>query len=169
MDSIVAIQQPCTDQAAESWLDSHARDLRDGRGFHFAVTGRCEPDSLIGYTALTNVNRESEEAQLGFWVGYDFAGKGYASEAARGVVHFAFSTLLLNRVAGYHKRRNDAARKVLEKASMQKEGILRQRVRENHTFQDVAVWSILREEWLEDFDYAEFNVEIEKQESLSLS
>ncbi len=168
VDSIVALPQPCTEEIAESWIDGHLRDARNGRGFHFAITEASAPDLPFGYVALMNVNRECEEAQLGLWVGFDYTGKGYASEAARAVVHFGFSTVLLNRISALHKKKNQAAQKVLEHAGMQKEGILRQRVREHNSFQDVVVWSILRQEWADDFDYAELHVPVEKHERVFL-
>jgi len=168
MESMFALPQPCTDEVAESWIDGHARDFRAGRAFHFAIAESGAPDLPIGYMALMNINRDWEEAQLGFWIGFDSSGKGFATEAARGIIHFAFSTVLLNRVSALHKRRNTAAQKVLERAGMQREGVLRQRVRENHTFTDVCVWSILQQEWADDFDYGELNIQIEEQERVFL-
>jgi RimJ/RimL family protein N-acetyltransferase len=43
--------------------------------------------------------------------------------------------------------RNPALGRVLEKAGMKREGLLRQHVRKNEVFEDVEAWGLLRENW----------------------
>jgi RimJ/RimL family protein N-acetyltransferase len=84
------------------------------------------------------------QAELGFWVGKPFWRLGYASEAASAVVQFGFESLGLNRIYAFHMARNPASGKVLEKLGMQREGILRQRVRKWERFEDVVAYAVLR-------------------------
>jgi ribosomal-protein-alanine N-acetyltransferase len=85
---------------------------------------------------------------MGFWIGVDWWGQGYASEAARAAVRFAFKELNLNRVYAHYMTRNPASGRVLEKIGMKREGLLRQRVRKWGVFEDVVILAMLRDDWL---------------------
>jgi [ribosomal protein S5]-alanine N-acetyltransferase len=52
----------------------------------------------------------------------------------------------LNRICAHHMVRNPAAGKVLERIGMQREGLLRQRVRKWGNYEDVVVYATLRED-----------------------
>jgi [ribosomal protein S5]-alanine N-acetyltransferase len=86
---------------------------------------------------------------MGFWIGSDWWGQGYATEAARSVLRFAFEGLGLNRVYAHHMVRNPASGRVMKKIGMKQEGVLRQRVRKWGVFEDVVILAILRADWPE--------------------
>jgi RimJ/RimL family protein N-acetyltransferase len=50
-------------------------------------------------------------------------GRGYATEAARAIVDFAFGELGLNRVFAYHFTSNPASGRVLQNIGMRLEGL----------------------------------------------
>jgi RimJ/RimL family protein N-acetyltransferase len=85
---------------------------------------------------------------MGFWVGVEHWRQGYATEAAEALLRYGFDTLGLNRIYAHHMVRNPASGRVLEKAGMKREGLLRQRVRKWGVFEDVVLLAILREDWL---------------------
>ena len=62
-------------------------------------------------------------------------------------MRFAFESLGLNRVYAHHMVRNPASGRVLAKLGMQREGLLRQRVRKNDAFEDVVLCALVREDW----------------------
>ena len=88
-----------------------------------------------------------------FWIGTPYWGNGYATEAAKALIDYCFRDLNLNRVAASYFGSNLASRRVMEKAGMTYEGILRQAIiREipalNHrVVHDLGYCSILRDEW----------------------
>jgi len=53
--------------------------------------------ALIGTVGLREINREHSHAELGLWIGVDWWGQGYATEAARALIRFAFEQPELNR------------------------------------------------------------------------
>jgi RimJ/RimL family protein N-acetyltransferase len=101
---------------------------------------------LIGSVGLRDIDREHEQAELGFWIGREWWGHGYAREAAAAVIAFGFGVLGLNRICAHHMERNPAAGRVLQAAGMQREGILRQRVRKWGAYEDVVLYAILRDD-----------------------
>lgn len=61
-------------------------------------------------------------AEVGYWIGVEFWGKGYMTEALKRVIQFGFEDLNLNRVGASHLISNPASGRVMEKAGMKHEG-----------------------------------------------
>ena len=60
------------------------------------------------------------------------------------MIRSVFAALPVNRVEAQHDLRKPASGRVMEKSSMKKEGILRQRIRNKGEYVDVALFAILR-------------------------
>ncbi len=67
-------------------------------------------------------------AELGYWLGRAFWGRGIVSAAVRGVTAYAFATLDLTRVYALPFAQNRASLRVLEKAGYTREARLRRSV-----------------------------------------
>jgi len=74
-------------------------------------------------------------------------GHGYATEAARAVLQWAFDTLDLNRVQAETDTRNVASARVLEKLDFMREGTLREDCIVNGEVSDSWVYGLLRRRW----------------------
>jgi RimJ/RimL family protein N-acetyltransferase len=144
-DTTVSIPHPYELDHALAWIGQQRRELVRGRATNFAV--RLLPGSpLIGSAGLRDIDREHLSAELGFWIGREWWGHGYAREAAGAVIRFGFERLGLNRICAHHMARNPAAGQVLLHVGMQREGVLRERVRKWGVFEDVVLYASLREE-----------------------
>jgi len=146
-DTTLAIPHPYSEEQARVWLSSQAgADNTKPRHIIFAATLKSD-GQLIGAIGLHNVDQEHALAEMGFWIGVEFWGRGYATEGAARVVRFAFEELNLNRVFACYMVRNPASGRVLEKVGMKREGLLRQRVRKWGVFEDIILLAILRQDW----------------------
>ena len=142
-DTTVSIPHPYDLDHALAWIGHQRRESVRGRAINFAI--RLFPESqLIGCAGLRDIDPEHLQAELGFWIGREWWGKGYAREAAAEVLRFGFEDLGLNRICAHHMVRNPAAGRVLVHIGMQREGLLRERVRKWGVFEDVAIYSMLR-------------------------
>jgi Acetyltransferase (GNAT) domain/Tetratricopeptide repeat len=74
-------------------------------------------------------------------------GYGYATEAARVLLQWAFGTLDLNRVQAETDTRNVASARVLEKLGFVREGTLREDCVVNGEVSDSWVYGLIRREW----------------------
>jgi [ribosomal protein S5]-alanine N-acetyltransferase len=106
----------------------HARDYirgtldrRPETSFAIAVDG--EAAGGIGYVLHPDVERVS--AEIGYWLGEAFWGRGIATEALRAVTPYAISAHSLTRVYAVPFAWNAASCRVLEKAGYLLEGRLR--------------------------------------------
>jgi ribosomal-protein-alanine N-acetyltransferase len=144
-DTTLSIPHPYELDHALAWIGQQRREAVRGRATNFAVR-LLQPGSLIGSVGLRDIDPEHLQAELGFWIGREWWGKGYAGEAASAVIQFGFDSLGLNRIYAHHMARNPAAGRVLLGAGMQREGLLRQRVRKWGVYEDVVLYAIVRED-----------------------
>jgi [ribosomal protein S5]-alanine N-acetyltransferase len=142
-DTTVSIPHPYDLDHALAWIGQQRKESVRGRATNFAI--RLLPDfPLIGCVGLRDIDREHLQAELGFWIGREWWGKGYAREAAAEVLRFGFEDLGLNRICAHHMARNPAAGQVLLHLGMQREGVLRERVRKWGVYEDVILYAMLR-------------------------
>lgn len=101
--------------------------------------------SLIG---VIGAARDSTfEYGLGYQIGRDYWGCGYATEVVKAIIGAAFQIPEIVRVSGDVLTTNKASARVLEKANMKFEGCLRMKFYRNGVFGDFNVYSILRNEY----------------------
>jgi ribosomal-protein-alanine N-acetyltransferase len=144
-DTTVSIPHPYDLDHALAWIGQQRREAVRGRATNFAI--RRLPDGpLIGSAGLRDIDPEHLQAELGFWIGREWWGQGYAREAADAVIQFGFEWLGLNRIYAHHMARNPAAGKVLQAAGMQQEGLMRQRVRKWGVYEDVVLYAVVRDD-----------------------
>jgi RimJ/RimL family protein N-acetyltransferase len=86
------------------------------------VIGRLRDDSPIGMISL---RMEGHRSEVSFVVSRAYWGRGYATEALRPVVDAAFGVRGIYRVGATCDVANAAAARVMEKAGMTREGVLR--------------------------------------------
>jgi len=146
-DTTISIPHPCTEENAREWIAEKAQAFAERKGAGFGLELK-ETKQLIGAVGLREMRLEHGEAELGFWLGVLWWGKGYGTEAARAALRYGFAAIGLNRICAHHMVRNPASGRVLEKIGMKREGLLRQHVRKWGVFEDVVLLAILREEWV---------------------
>ena len=86
----------------------------------YAICLKSMDDEAIGSIGLTLEGSkerplESWSAELGFWVGVPFWGRGIVTEAAKEILRHAFEDLCLDRVYCAYFEGNERSRKVQEK------------------------------------------------------
>ena len=78
----------------------------------------------VGIDLRSDVHRRS--AEIGYWLGEPFWGRGIATEALRAMTRYALSRFELHRLSAHVFEGNAASARVLEKAGYVLEGRLRQ-------------------------------------------
>lgn len=143
--NLLLVPFPYSEGDARAWLsqidDRHARN--EVRCFAVTLSSTGE---LIGSMGL-KLALQHRKSELGYWFGPPHWGKGYATEAARAVVGYAFEDLGCERVSANYFHWNPASGRVLEKIGMRREGVLRRSVVRLGQVADEIVMSVLRGEW----------------------
>lgn len=110
----------------------------------FAVLFRQE---IVGHLVLA-IDHGDRTAMLGYGIARARWGKGLATEAVGAALGYAFGTLRLAKVWARVDPRNAASVRVLEKAGLRREGLLRSHVVRRGERCDRAYYGILRAEWV---------------------
>ncbi|MEJ7812744.1 MAG: GNAT family N-acetyltransferase [Gemmatimonadaceae bacterium] len=139
------IPHPYEDGMAEAWIATHEDAFARSEGLTLAVTSR-DDGALIGAVGIA-INLRSSRAELGYWIGKPYWGRGYCTEAAAALVAYAFDVLDLNRVHATHLTWNPASGRVMRKIGMTYEGRLREHERKWGVFEDIEKYGILRREY----------------------
>lgn len=121
--------------------------MRDGQ---FAIIEKVT-GKVIGAVGISKDPQRCNDdvRMLGYWIGKDYWGKGYATEAANAALTYAFETLNLPLVSCYHYAYNRRSENVIKKLGFQYEGYLRQGTKrfDGEILDDVA-YSMTREEYV---------------------
>ena len=88
-----------------------------------------------------------QAAKLGYAIRADQWGRGYATDAVRALVSFAFRDLGLHRVSAAIGPENGASIGVVKRAGFTYEGRLRDHVHTNGAWRDSQLYSVLAHEW----------------------
>ena len=102
----------------------------------------------IGTIGLSSIDKANLKAEYGIIIGEnDYIGKGYAKEASRLILKYAFDELQLNKVYLKVFEDNNRAIGVYKKLGFSMEGMLRQDIFKQGAFHNVIEMSFLKEEW----------------------
>lgn len=120
-----------------------------GTDFSFLV---FEPlpkgEQLVGGMTISNIRRRAAQyANLGYWMGEAFAGRGLMSEAVGAMLPFYFDTLALHRLQAACLPRNMASRRVLEKNGFREEGYAENYLQIDGKWADHVLFALTRERW----------------------
>ncbi len=145
-DTTAAIPHPYPNGAAEEWIGTHKDEFIKKKMLALAVTIK-DTGELAGCVSIMDIDSMSNSGELGYWIGKDFWGKGYCTEAAGAIMEYGFENMRLNRIAARHFARNPASGKVMQKLGMKQEGYLKQAFVRWGRYEDDVLYAILREDW----------------------
>lgn len=132
---------PYTAENAETWIKWHKASFDEDKRYEFAVTDKLTGE-LYGCVGLGNDQR-FHHGEIGYWFGEEYWGRGYATEAARAVIEFAFTVKHYHRVYAHHFAFNPASGRVMQKAGMTWEGVLKEHVLKNGQYVDLVCYGIV--------------------------
>lgn len=110
----------------------------------FAIDLNGEAIGGIGLHPLTDVYRNN--AELGYWLGESFWGKGITTIAISKMVEYGFSNFPINRIFARPFGRNIGSQKVLEKTGFKLEATFEKTILKNAQLEDEMIYAI-RKNW----------------------
>ncbi len=119
-ENTLRIPHPYTLDDAEEFIA--ACNARDGEATFVIARGE-QPIGMCG------VEPRANGAEIGYWLGAPFWGHGYATEAVRALIDYAFGTLDHAALQAGARVSNPASRRVLEKCGFQWTGVGLYRIR----------------------------------------
>ena len=129
-------------QIAETWAQSSEKpDF-----YQWAIVPK-ELNEPIGSISVVRINEKYASAEIGYCIGKAWWGRGITAEALRTVIEYLIREVGFQKVLAVHDIHNPNSGKVMRKAGMKQEGILRRSGSNNSDpCCDLALYSILAEE-----------------------
>lgn len=122
-------------------LASQMAAMDEERAFYWAM--RLTADgTFLGLCDLSDIDWRHHRAEVGFILGKDSWGRGYAYEAMQAVMNFAVTQGIQRLWARTHVG-NEASEKLLIKLGFEQEGYLRGHVDRDGERRDVRLWGML--------------------------
>jgi RimJ/RimL family protein N-acetyltransferase len=131
---------PYTQRDAEAFLSAVAQQSPRTT---FAIATEDEAIGGIGLELGADVHRFT--AELGYWLGEPFWGRGIMTEAVRHFTAWAFETFEVHRIYAMPFASNRPSARVLEKAGFQREGCLRASVFKDGRIMDQFLYARIKD------------------------
>jgi len=93
----LSIPHPYSLKLGQEFIEKTQKDWRDKKGYVFALVLK-ETDAVIGCVGIEKIDWENKNAELGYWLGKRYWGKGIMNEALNLALRFAFEELKLHRI-----------------------------------------------------------------------
>jgi ribosomal-protein-alanine N-acetyltransferase len=128
------------------FVERLARERVSGERLEFVIASRSS-GQVLGLTGLSEFSARDRRAVIGTWLGRSHWGTGVNAASKELLLAFAFETLGLLRVSAYANPANARSVAALERLGFAREGVLRSFHLHRGEPRDVAVLSLLRDEW----------------------
>jgi ribosomal-protein-alanine N-acetyltransferase len=120
---------------------AHVATRSPQTGFGIVVDGQAI--GTIGLILGDDISRCS--AEIGYWIGQPFWGRGIATDALRAMTRYGFATFELTRVFAVPFASTSRSTRVLEKAGYVREGVMRQSAVKNGVIHDQWLFATYRD------------------------
>ncbi|QHW34948.1 GNAT family N-acetyltransferase [Paenibacillus rhizovicinus] len=116
-------------------------DRQDGIRWGIALKSE---DRIIGTCGFHSWTKEHAKAEIGYELSPAYWQQGIMSEALGSVIPYGFESMGLNRIEAFIDPDNISSRKLLEKAGLREEGLLRDYFYEKGRFVDAVLFARLK-------------------------
>ena len=137
------ITHPYTLQNAKDFIRKTIIESQSGVGYYFAMILK-QSGELIGECHIIHIRRKHMKCEIGFGINPNYWDRGYATEASRELIRYAFEDLKMHRIEAETMASNVASRRVLEKLGFTLDGICREQYKQRDKHVDFAHYGLLR-------------------------
>jgi ribosomal-protein-alanine N-acetyltransferase len=107
-----------TKAVVQSLIEAQKKD----KGYHWCILFN---NNIIGLVSLIDVKRKIRtwtlnRAELSYWIGTEYQGKGFATEASKSVIEFGFKNLDLHKIIVAHAAENIESQSICRKLKFTK-------------------------------------------------
>ena len=103
----------------------------------------------VGFIGILQIDSRHQHAEFAIMIAPEHQGKGYATNATRLAIDYAFKQLPLHKLYLYVDKENKAAEHIYKKIGFQVEGELRDHYFVQGEYHDVLFMSLLRKEYVD--------------------
>jgi len=137
---------PISSDEQKKWMQNYSNTEHNIKLMIELTNGKT-----IGVIMLTDIDWKNRQAAIGYKISAPFEDriKGDMKDAVNAILNYAFYELGLNCVSSLILEKNTFSVKLAKKLHFHMEGILRERIFKNGTFNNQIMFSILKSEYEE--------------------
>jgi len=113
------------------------------------VIEEAKTKKVIGTCGYLNYEKEHNRIEIGYDLKPAYWGQGIMQKTLGKIIHFAFTSMEINKIEAKVEPENKASIRLLGKLNFCQEGVLRQHEFEKGKYVDLVLFSILRSEFNE--------------------
>ena len=132
-------------EVTKSLLTDWVTRYADGGYFNWSMEYK-ETGTAIGNISVVKLREDIGEAIMGYCMSRAYWGQGLMPEALQAVITYLFDVVGLNRIAACHDVNNPKSGRVMDKAGMRPEGVLRSAGKNNQGIIDEVWHAMIRED-----------------------
>lgn len=117
---LLQVPNPYTSADADFWIDKCNLNENQNTDFSFAIE-----DEGIHVGGIGLHKKFEHSAEVGYWIGEEYWGKGYATKGLNKILFEGFNRLKLTRIHAHVFEGNIASEKLLLKCGFEYEGLLK--------------------------------------------
>lgn len=121
--------------------------FREGKGARWGIVLK-DIKELVGTCGIYGWNKIARRAEIGYDLDPKQWGKGIMTEALRAILRYGFEEMNLNRIQAIIDTENNRSLNLALRLGFRNEGVLRQRTQFKGGFRDDAIYSLLKQEWI---------------------
>ncbi len=141
-EGTAGVPHPYTIDDASAFIQGRYNDFAGKTGGVFAIVEK-ESGEIVGCAGILRSKWDS--AEIGYWITPGRWNRGYCTEAVERLIEYGFGKMELNRIFALHFPDNPGSGRVLEKAGMKREGLLRGYLKKGGEYRDAAIWAVTRQ------------------------
>jgi len=134
-------------EATKEQMEWYAKLQKDGTGIWWGIYGN-DDSQFRGTGGFCDLSKEHQRAEIGLWLLKEYWGQGILKEVMPELFNYGFNDLGLNRIEGYVVDTNKKCKSALAKINFTHEGTMREYEFKDGGLIDVAIFAILKKEWL---------------------
>ncbi|KAF2849272.1 GCN5-related N-acetyltransferas-like protein [Plenodomus tracheiphilus IPT5] len=141
---------PYTLSAADAWI---AINVTKSLQENFGICEKDSPEVMIGGIGLKpGADVSSHTAEVGFWIGQRYWGKGYMTEALEGFTRWMFlnneaARSRTTRLCGHIFGGNVASMRCFDKCGYMREGVLKGHCEKKGEVMDMHIFGLVKADW----------------------
>jgi RimJ/RimL family protein N-acetyltransferase len=136
------VPEPWEEGFEHRWLEAYRAGAEDGTRDGFAIED-IESGDFLGIAGLVAIEREANQAEIGYIVAREARGRGIATRALRLVTDYALGEVGLDRVQLMINTDNEPSLRVAERCGYHREGVFRSLYLKPGRRADVTIYSRL--------------------------
>lgn len=138
---------PETLEEVENFILRNTKEFNQPESWYQLLITDKETKTVIGDIGVHFTGGENAQVELGITLNTSFQGKGYASEALKGIISHLFDDLHKHRITASVDPDNTASILLMERIGLRKEGHFIKSLFWKNKWVDDVIYAILREEW----------------------